>query len=195
MSYQVLQSCCAVLILSVVLGLCPAAALAEETACAPGISNFQKVSPTLWRGAAPSAKGLTDLARSGAKTVIDLRKPGSGATRESRDAAKLGLNYFQIPIGYCAPSVEKINQFLKIVTDHQYQPVFIHCRQGCDRTGTVVGIYRMLVEGWSFKQAYGEMREHHFKPWMLSLKRAVADWEPSAPVAQSKVAEKQERSL
>lgn len=158
------------------------------------IANFEKVSKALWRGAAPGNRGMDDLARAGARTVIDLRM--GDCTKESADAQKHGLKYFHIPVGYGTPTVDKVNQFLGIVTTAKYQPVFIHCRQGADRTGTFVGIYRMAVEGWSFDQAYEDMREHHFKPWMFSLKHATATWEPARGAnAQSQVAQKQGRSL
>jgi len=194
-SFQGIPGSLAAIILSVVLGLMPAAARADDSQTSLRIDNFQKVSAQLWRGAAPSDDGMKDLASAGVKTVIDLRMNGSGCDKESRTAKKLGIKYVHIPLGYSAPPVDKINQVLKLMTDQQNQPVFVHCRQGADRTGLVCGIYRMMVQGWTFDQTYEEMRGHHFKPWLLSMKHTVQAWEPSQPAAQSAVAQKQKQSL
>lgn len=178
-----------VLILSAVLCTAPAFAVAGNTDKAVEIPNFQVVSNELWRGSAPSEADLCLLSKRGLKTVVNLRRSGASAQREEAIAKKLGLKYVHIPMGFGTPSPTSINQFLAVVTNPENQPVYVHCRQGADRTGTVVGIYRMLVQGWSFDKTYSEMRTHHFKPWLLSMKHTVAAWEPISPTRE-KVAER-----
>jgi len=164
---------CALTVLALNVVPAPCSAADEEQAIP--IANFDKVSQGLWRGSAPSDDGLRKLADNGVKTVIDLRMSGKGTEKESLLAKKLGLRYIHIPMNYLSPSIAKIKDFLKIVTNEHYQPVFIHCRQGADRTGTLIGIYRVLVQRWTFEEAYFEMRMHHFKPWLSNLKRTVAE--------------------
>jgi len=86
------------------------------------------------------------------------------------------MTYIHIPMGFLQPSSDKILSFLKIATDPASQPVFVHCRQGADRTGTFCAIYRRLVQGWTFEQCWPEMRMHHFKPFLASLKKTVRDF-------------------
>ncbi len=50
-----------------------------------------------------------------------------------------------------------MDRFLKIVNDPQQQPVFVHCRQGQDRCGTIVGIYRLTQQSWTASDAYKEI--------------------------------------
>lgn len=147
----------------------PAASIA-----APSISNFDIVSEGLWRGAAPSNQALKKLQESGVKTIVDLRMAGPGAVEEANNAKKLGIKYIHIPLGFMGPSLFKVAQFLNIVNDPANQPVFVHCRYGADRTGALVAVFRVIHDHWSFNQAYSEMRSHHFKPWLASLKRMVA---------------------
>ncbi|CAN5305456.1 hypothetical protein BH11CYA1_BH11CYA1_38600 [soil metagenome] len=148
--------------------------LAAASIVAPSISNFDIVSEGLWRGAAPSNHGMKKLAESGVKTIVDLRLTGQGAAEEASVAKKLGIKYIHLPLGFMGPSLLKVAQFLNIVNEPKNQPVFVHCRYGADRTGALVAVFRVIHDHWSFNQAYSEMRSHHFKPWLASLKRMVA---------------------
>ncbi|HEY9784934.1 MAG TPA: tyrosine-protein phosphatase [Candidatus Obscuribacterales bacterium] len=137
------------------------------------IDNFQRVNSQLLRGAVPSAKGLKELRDAGVKTIVNLRGEDSSPDEEA-EARALGLEYFNIPFGHLKkPDIDKISTVLNIIQNPQYQPVFVHCRQGADRTGMIVGIYRVLHDGWSFDRIYAEMRQHHFKPFFLTLKKTV----------------------
>lgn len=138
------------------------------------IANFDFVSPVLSRGAKPSPLAIKQLHDAGFKTVIDLRLSETASNRERMLVKSLGMNYFHLPMGYLSPSCATIVAFLDIVCNPNYQPTFLHCRQGADRTGTLVGIYRLLVQGWSWDETYKDMRHHNFKPWLIGLKNSVA---------------------
>jgi|AGTN01.3.fsa_nt_gi Protein tyrosine/serine phosphatase len=137
------------------------------------IANFERVNSVLLRGAVPSDKGLEALRDAGVKTIVNLQLKGDGATNEQLKVKKLGMNYVHFPLGFSTPDTATIGRILRVMTDKEKQPVFVHCRQGADRTGMIVAIYRILVDNWEFKDAYAEMRKHHFKPFLLVLKEAV----------------------
>ncbi|MBS1999273.1 MAG: dual specificity protein phosphatase family protein [Cyanobacteria bacterium SZAS LIN-2] len=138
------------------------------------IGNFQVVSSGLWRGAMPSHKAIEKLAKSGVKTIVDLRYQGASCEKEAEVARQLGVNYVNIPLGFEHPSLGNVAKFLAIVSKPANQPVFVHCRQGADRTGTLIGVFRIMHDHWSFTEAYNEMRSHHFKPFLSNLKSLVA---------------------
>ncbi len=152
------------------------AATSEEILSTAHVANFAKVSPTLWRGAQPSDEALEKLAQGGIRTVIDLRMEGEGSTHEGQAASNLGLRYIHIPLGFMHPDQEKVLSFLRIVINPENQPVFVHCRQGADRTGTLCAIYHKLVDNWTFEQCWTEMRTHHFKPFLIALKKTVEEF-------------------
>ena len=52
--------------------------------------------------------------------------------------------------------------FLRTVIKPENAPVFVHCRNGSDRTGTMVAAYRVVVQGWSKEAAIREMRDGPF---------------------------------
>lgn len=119
----------------------------------PGLGNFYKVSETLYRGEQPTAEGFKQLTDLGIKTVVNLRSFNS-------DRSKIGslpLSYHHIYAQAWYPEEKDILDFLKIATDPKEQPVFVHCQHGADRTGMMVALYRMVVQGWERQAAIDEM--------------------------------------
>ena len=61
------------------------------------------------------------------------------------------------------PHDDDVVRFLQIVTDESRLPAFVHCRRGADRTGMMVAIYRIAVQGWDKEQAIAEMTQGGFR--------------------------------
>lgn len=137
------------------------------------VMNFEQVSPGLLRGGAPSALALRELKDAGVKTIVNLRGGGAGSTKEERAAKEIGLDYYNIPMGYADPNLTKVSSVLDILRDPEKQPVYLHCMHGADRTGMIVGIQRVTQDGWQFDRAYSEMRGHHFKPFLIAMRKTV----------------------
>lgn len=137
------------------------------------IRNFSRASGTIFRGAEPSEDGLEFVRSLGIKSVIDLRKPGEGPDREQAQAHESQLYYFNIGTGYIHVSDHVIAAFLAVVLNPQHQPVFVHCNDGIDRTGALIAIYRIAVEGWPLDWALTELESHNFRPWQFFLKQTV----------------------
>ncbi|MBN1806644.1 MAG: dual specificity protein phosphatase family protein [Sedimentisphaerales bacterium] len=124
----------------------------------PGLPNLHKVSDNLYRGAQPNDEGMKQLEKLGIKTIINLR-----AAHSDRDEIKnTKLTYHHIRMTTWNPEKEDIVQFLKIVTDSNNTPVFVHCKFGADRTGAMCALYRIVVEGWSKDEAIEEMTKGSF---------------------------------
>ena len=124
----------------------------------PGVPNLHKVSEHLYRGAQPSAEGMRQLEKLGIKTVINLR-----FILSDRDRIEgTGLDYEHINMTTLYMTDTNVVRFLKIVTDRNRTPVFVHCRQGIDRTGTMCALYRIFVQGWSKDEAIEEMTKGGF---------------------------------
>jgi protein tyrosine phosphatase (PTP) superfamily phosphohydrolase (DUF442 family) len=147
----------------------------ETKATKPAISNFAQVSPILFRGGQPSAKAMQQLKDSGVKTIINLRAEGGSTKKEEALAKKLGLNYVHIPLLFGAPPIPTVVKFLQVVNNPENQPCFVHCRQGADRTGMMVGVYNILVRKMAYDKVYTDMRSHHFKPFLVSMKNLVKE--------------------
>jgi tyrosine-protein phosphatase SIW14 len=124
-----------------------------------GVPNLHKVSDDLYRGAQPSEEGIRQLKALGIKTLINLR-----AFHSDRD--EIGetndIDYKHIATQPWAVTNDDIVRFLRIVTDPNRTPVYVHCQRGADRTGTMCAIYRMVVQGWTKEQALQEMTQGGF---------------------------------
>lgn len=98
------------------------------------------------------------MKKSGIKTVVNLR-----AFHSDRDKLKgTNLNYEHINVTAWHLENEDIVRFLKIATDANPTPVFVHCQRGADRTGMMCAIYRVAVQGWSKDEAIEEMTKGEY---------------------------------
>jgi len=150
------------------------------------IFNVHMVTPGLIRGGQPSLQGLDLLKQAGVKTVVNLRNEDKIVTQEAAQTRSLGLNYVNIPMNvFNRPTDADISRFLAIVSNPDNQPVYVHCLQGQDRTGTMCGIYRMTAQGWPFEATYNEMLGYGFKPVLGQLKQTVIDYSGRSAVNQA----------
>jgi protein tyrosine/serine phosphatase len=121
-----------------------AGAPAADRLAAITIENFGQVSDVYYRGSQPMGDDYADLKALGVKTIIDLTDDDG----KGRDAREAGLQFFQIGMpSTSAPSRAQVDQFLSIVNNAEYQPVYVHCKGGRHRTGTLTAIFRMTNEG------------------------------------------------
>lgn len=123
-----------------------------------GVPNLFMVTDTLYRGDQPTGAGMQGLKKLGIKTVINLR-----SFHFDRDEiGDIALRQEHIYMKSWHPEREDAVQFLRLVSNPQNAPFFVHCQHGADRTGTMCAVYRIVVQGWSKKDAIREMREGGF---------------------------------
>ena len=145
----------------VLLATLALAALAQVEPRYAELPNFHLVNPQLYRGGQPLDGGLRRLKDLGVKTVVNLRGEDGHTRAESEEARSLGLRYYSIALpGFSRPEDEETGRVLGIINDPENQPVFIHCRRGKDRTGTIVACYRISHDGWTAARAKDEARRY-----------------------------------
>ena len=141
-----------------------------------GLSNLGRVAPGVYRGAQPLPEGYRSLKAMGIRTVVNLR------TRHTEKAAVevAGMRSIEIPISTTSTiDPEAVTRALSAITDPANQPVFLHCAQGRDRTGVVVAVYRMEIDGWSHAEAEAEMRTFGFHDAWIQMKHFVRGYRPN----------------
>ena len=148
------------------------------------LPNFQKVNDQVYRGAQPSNSGFQDIAKVGIKTVIDLREIGEHSQAdEQKVVTDLGMRYVSIPMhGMSTPDSADVAKVLALFNDTASGPVFVHCKRGADRTGTVVAVYRISHDGWDNKKALSEAKSYGMSMFERAMQHYVSDYKPASAV-------------
>jgi protein tyrosine/serine phosphatase len=141
------------------------------------LPNFHRINENLYRGGQPSAEGIKRLAELGIKTIINFRDARENVHREKQHAEANGLRFINLHLSnWFASKDEEIHAVLEVIRNPEHHPVFIHCKRGADRTGTVVAVYRMLFDGWTDEEANREAKHHGIGWWQVWMKDYIKDY-------------------
>ena len=141
------------------------------------VPNFHRVNERLYRGGQPRPGQLRRLAALGIKTVVNLRAADEHSRAEEAEAQAAGLRYFNVPMpGYARPADRRVEQVLDVINDPQNQPVFVHCKRGADRTGTIIAAYRISHDGWTSTQAKQEATRYGMSQVQFEMRDYITDY-------------------
>ena len=148
--------------------------LGVSSGCARTLYNFGVVEPgRIYRSAQPSPLFLRWLvAQRGIRTLINLR----GRTRgfESAFAARHGLRLYSFDLSASRPpTTQDMERFLSLLEDPNNYPLAVHCRNGVDRTGYMLAIYRVQDQEWDADRAAREMNRYWQFSWFLGAPQRV----------------------
>jgi protein tyrosine/serine phosphatase len=125
------------------------------------IKNFGQMDERFYRGARPKAEDYKALADLGVTTVIDLTDNSKEYEQPAVEAA--GLRYVNIPMeDKSYPSMDQVNEFLRVVDDPATGKFFLHCAGGRHRTGVLGAVYRFNKDHWNLEQVMAEMERFEF---------------------------------
>ena len=136
---------------------------ATAVAGVDGLGNLFQVSPELYRSRQPSTGALKNIlaqhpfveGSAPIHTIVELLAIRDVDGQVLGDASPVQHEWLKFNPFH--PVDSDVLTFLRIVTDKASQPVLVHCAQGSDRTGMMVAIYRIVVQGWSKDDALKEM--------------------------------------
>lgn len=157
---------------------------------APSIRNFGKVEPGVFRGAQPSgAAAYAFLKDSGISIIVNLRYFHSD---DQRLCYRYGLSCVQFPLLLLPGQDAFFNwrvlreAFAFTLTQSQAgRTVFIHCKDGSDRTGVLAAALLLRVAALSREQISRAelwrkirrvMKNFGFHSFFIFLKLRVRDW-------------------
>jgi protein tyrosine/serine phosphatase len=149
------------------------------------LKNFQQVEASLYRGAQPNEEGFRELAKLGVHTVVDLRGSGGRSSREAEIVRGLGMQYVNVPLdGLKAPTSEQVSKLLGILENQSGGPIFVHCRRGADRTGTILALYRIEHDHWGNEKALDEAKTMKMASSERRMRNLILDYKPIEVAAQ-----------
>jgi protein tyrosine phosphatase (PTP) superfamily phosphohydrolase (DUF442 family) len=164
---------------AIVLLLFCAAVSAQEVTSYAELPRFEKVSERLFRGAQPRAGGVQRLAELGINTVINLRGASNSTRAEEAEARRVGLNYFNISLpNWGRPQDGRIRRILDLIGAPESGRVFVHCKEGLDRTGMVVALHRIMHEQWKTSAALAEAERLGMRKIQFWMRDYVEDYDP-----------------
>ena len=139
------------LLIVVVAFASPAAEPAEQ----PGIHNFFRATTNVFSGSQPEgAAGFAALAKLGVKTIISV----DGAKPDVELAAKHGLRYIHLPVGYDGMPTNRVMELAKAAATVE-GPIYVHCHHGKHRGPAAVSVICLANAGWSVAQAEAFMQK------------------------------------
>jgi protein tyrosine/serine phosphatase len=148
---------------------------------APGLHNLATVDPApraIYRGGQPTERGIETLTKLGVKTVIDLRN--DPADWEASAVADAGMTYVNIRASAFQADPKVVEVFLRTVATSQ-RPIYVHCKQGRDRTGLGIAAYRLVCQpdAWTRDAALHELRAHGYQ-WFIfpKIERYIRSFDP-----------------
>lgn len=180
------------LVLSTVLALSALATLAETAekpvlrsssgrilAKIEDLPNFHEVHPFLYRSGEPTEAGLKNVHdKYHIKTIVDLRGAKKYTDAEKVWAKQLGITYINLPMTAKPPTEKQVETMMKVIRearDKNRGAVLVHCAHGSDRTGCMIGIWRVTEDNYSYDEAYREMRKYWFGEKFTKLAGAVRE--------------------
>jgi len=122
-------------------------------------ANCHRISDRAWRSAQPAPHHIRRFARTGIRTIVNLRgerECGSYWLEQSAcERHGLKLVNFQIR-SRAAPTPEELKDAKRLFEEIEY-PILMHCKSGADRAGLMSVLYRFLQEGVPLKEAKREL--------------------------------------
>ncbi len=130
-------------------------------------ANRHEIAPGVWRSAQPSPAQIAYLARSGIKTIVNLRgERDCGSYRLQVEACRrhgVKLVNFQLQ-SRMAPPAAVILKARELFEEIEY-PALFHCKSGADRAGIMSAFLLYMKEGRPLKEAMRQLslKFGHFK--------------------------------
>jgi protein-tyrosine phosphatase len=124
------------------------------------LSNFGLVHPGLFRCAQPDADGWRPLWLLGVTFAVKLSTSSEyPLDNEAREAGSK-VQIQESPIDQWKPDAEVVRRLVSDIVAWENAGAIgvVHCAHGRDRTGLVIGAYRLLVDHWTLDHVNAERK-------------------------------------
>jgi protein tyrosine/serine phosphatase len=117
------------------------------------LDNWYKVDERVYRSDQPDEEAMAELKKFGIRRVLSLRNFHD----DEDEATGTGLKLYSVGMQAERFSDEQIIKALQYITESD-EPILVHCWHGSDRTGTIIAMYRMVIQNWSREEALDELQ-------------------------------------
>lgn len=157
-----------------------------QTAAPPSLKHFAHIDTNVYVGSKPhSSKDFEFLQSRHIHYILNARFLPGLSGWEKRKARKYGMEFLSVPMNASPipPSREHVDQILRTLHNPQFQPIYLHCVLGRDRTSLISGLYKIYFLGVPKDEAYAEMRKSGFRAvWFLHGLKSYFDKQAGKPI-------------
>jgi protein tyrosine/serine phosphatase len=143
----------------------------EQVPSGVSIAFFEHIDQNIYAGSKPHTEKDFEFLRSKhIKYILNVRFLPFFSGSEKSMAKRYGMTFISVPMNASpvAPQEKHVNRILLTIRDKEYQPIYVHCVLGRDRTSLIAGLYKIYFLGVPKNQAWEEMKESGFRtPWYL----------------------------
>lgn len=125
------------------------------------VQNYSRITEQIALSGMIIDGGITALAATGFKTVIDLRTKNEGTAEEKALVDRAGMMYVNIPTTVAGITKDQVAAFTKVIESAQ-KPVLIHCGSG-NRASAMWASYQ-ITKGVDPETAIEEARKTGLRP-------------------------------
>lgn len=133
--------------------------------------NIIQDSSKVWRGPAPATlDDVNFLASRGIKTILNLQSDSlefDEVVLEAARARRMDMRFAHVPMSMIIPpswaTLRRAVEALFVAVGHG--PVYVHCKDGVDRTGCVLWAWDVWLLKRPSAAAYREMLSDGFHVW------------------------------
>jgi Tyrosine phosphatase family len=149
--------------------------LAADSLClaqtGTSFKHFAEIDKNVYVGSKPhSEKDFEYLRSQHVRYILNARFLPFLSGVEKRKAKKYGMVFLSVPMNASPipPSRKHVNKLLLTMHDSQFEPIYLHCVLGRDRTSLLSGLYKNYFLGVAKDEALAEMKKSGFRtPWFL----------------------------
>lgn len=102
------------------------------------------------------------------KTIIVLKHSIPDFEKNIADSKGIKIIHLKMSVSK-EPSEDTVKKFLETVGDPDNYPILVHCHGGADRTGLMVAIKRVELDGWTIAEAEKEMFYYRNIPFFVPM--------------------------
>jgi len=128
------------------------------------IPNLHYVDDFIYRSGILTDDNIEHVKELDIKTIVSMKTNIVDTHIEKEWCQHNGIKFCHVPM-LLVPEIDekKVIKAVKEISNRQH-PLLVHCTHGSDRTGTVIAIYRILKNNWTYDDAIAEMEKYGFNP-------------------------------
>lgn len=107
----------------------------------PAVQNYSRITEQIAISGLIGDGGVSSLAATGFKTIIDMRTANEGTAEEKALVERAGMEYVNVPMTVAGISDEQLAVFTKAIESAE-RPVLIHCGSG-NRASAMWAVYQI----------------------------------------------------